>query len=932
MKKAVTEAPTTPRKKSTQRLLLVDGTSFCYRAYYAIRNLSNSKGEPTNAIYGFITMIRKLVEEMVPDYLAIAFDRKEPTFRHQRFKDYKAHRKPMPEDLVQQLEPIKNYCRNAGFAIFEEPGYEADDLLGTLAKKGEKEKFDVFIVTGDKDFLQLVSGHIKILNPHKEGLLYDTEAVRNRFDGIGPEKVTDILALMGDASDNIPGVPGIGEKTALKLIQEFGTVENLLKHVTRLPSKSQQAVLQENAQIALLSKELATLDTEVPLRFSWPGLVPQKSDAEQLMEFYKRFEFRSLLKDITPAGETRQAERRYEIITDEKGFSRLAAKLEKAGAFSFDTETTHEDPMRAHLVGMSFSCEEFHAAYVPISSPNHAGTGIAMDKALALIQPLLENENIKKCGQNIKYDWIVMRRAGVEIRGIDFDTMVASYLLNPLKLNHNLDDISLEYLGVRKIPTSALIGSGKNSAKKRSGSAANSGGQITMAEVPLEKIAEYAAEDADCVFRLKALFQAKLQEQNLTRLFEQVEMPLVLVLAKMEMAGVMLDTPLLAELSERFEKELGRLTQEIYKQAGEEFNINSTKQLADILFVKLHLPVIKRTKTGYSTDVEVLEKLALGHELPKLLLDYREKSKLKSTYLDALPAMIHPETHRVHASFNQTVTATGRLSSSEPNLQNIPIRTEEGRLIRKAFIPRPHPNPLAKGEGSVRGRKILAADYSQIELRILAHLSEDPSLVKAFQEDRDIHKFTATLLYGTTEKDVTREMRNVAKTINFSIIYGKTAFGLSHDLGISVGEADQFIKNYFERYKGIKDYLEGQKEEARKKGFLVTLLGRRSYFPDIQSKNANIRQFAERAAINAPIQGSAADLIKLAMIAIQRRLDGTATQSLMIIQVHDELVFDVVESELDSVTDLVKTEMESAYKLSVPLRVDIFTGDSWYKN
>ncbi len=889
-------------------LFIIDGNSFCYRAYYAIGPLSNSKGEPTNALYGFIMMMRKLLGEVQPEHIAICFDRPEPTFRHKQYKEYKIHRKPMPEDLVQQIEPIKQFCRISRFAIFEQAGYEADDLIGTLAIQGREHGLRVLIATGDKDAMQLVDDSIKILNPSKENLIYDSDKVRERFDGLGPEKVVDVMALMGDASDNIPGVPGIGEKTAMKLIHQFGSVENLVKDIANVSSKSQQTLLRDNMDKLLLSKSLATIDTKVPVDIDWEKIATQKPDEIALGEFYKRYEFRNLAKELAPTGVTEEKERCYITVSNEKDFKGFIEKLKKVEKFSFDTETTSEDPMLAHLVGLSFSWDPFCAYYIPVSSDRHKAEGLPLKDVLAELKPILENESQQKYGQNIKYDWIVLKRLDVNINGISFDTMIASYLTNPLKLNHNLDDLTLECLGVRKITTQSLIGSGKS--------------QITMAEVPLERIAAYASEDADCVLRLVPVFAKRLEETGVQKLFQDLEMPLAEVLAKMEMNGVCLDLKFLKELSENAGKDLERLTAEIYRDAGEEFNINSTKQLAEVLFTKLKLPPVKKTKTGFSTDVSVLEKLALNYELPKKLLEYREKAKLKSTYLDALPEMVHPETHLVHTSYNQTTTATGRLSSSDPNLQNIPIKTEAARMIRKAFIPRPD----AKGK-----RKILSADYSQIELRILAHLSGDKNLSKAFNEDRDVHKYTATLLYGVEETGVTREMRNLAKTINFSIIYGKSAFGLAQDLRIGISEADGFINNYFKRYSAVKEYLENEKEKARKDGYLETILGRRSYFPDINSRNAQVRQFAERAAINAPIQGSAADLIKLAMITIQRRLETENFRSLMVMQVHDELVFDMPESEAEKLTRLVKTEMEGAYALRVPLRVDTYTGDSWYK-
>lgn len=882
---------------------MIDGQSFCYRAFYAIRELTNSRGEPTNAIYGFITMLRKLIREEKPDYLAICFDRKEPTFRRERFEAYKAHRKPMPDDLIEQMPHIKEFVHAYRIAAFEQPGYEADDLIGTIATKAEKEGLSVLIVTGDKDILQLVDEKVKVLNTYKEEIL-DRKSVEERFGGLGPERVVDVMGLAGDASDNIPGVPGIGEKTAVEFIRTFGSLEGLYQNLNKIKG-ARQKTLQENEQIARLSKDLATIDRYVPIELDFEKMKVKSPNEERLAELLKHFEFRSLLKELTPSGEAGEEKRKYHSITTVDALDELVKKLTKAKAIAVDTETTSTDPMRAHIVGVSISMKPMEAYYIPVSSAHHKGEGLPWNKIQKILSPILENENIAKYGQNIKYDLIVFKRHGIDLLGIRFDTMIASYLINPLKLNHNLDDISFEYLGVKKIDIKSLIGSGKK--------------EISMAEVGLEKISEYACEDADCVFRLIESLQKLLEVHQLTQLFETLEMPLVSVLAQMEMNGVAVDRELLSELSKKLGRDLDRLTKEIYKAAGEEFNINSTKQLSDILFTKLKLPVIKRTKTGYSTDADVLERLAQSYEFPKLLLEYREKAKLKSTYMDALPDLIHPETKVIHTSFNQTVTSTGRLSSSEPNFQNIPIKTEIGRQIRRAFVPR------------ANGCKILSADYSQVELRVLAHFSEDPNLMQAFQEDMDIHQFTATLLYNAAPQDVTREMRNVAKTMNFSIVYGVSAFGLAQSLGVSISEAQAFIDSYFARYARVKEYLEAQKEEARRHGFLKTILGRRSYFPDISSPNQNRRQFAERAAINAPIQGSAADIIKLAMIEIQKELECKKFKSLMILQVHDELVFDAVQTELKELESLVRTKMEGAFALRVPLKVDITVGSSWYK-
>ena len=898
----------TPQLVQGETLFLIDGNSFCYRAFYAIPALTNSKGEPTNAVYGFVTMLRKLVEDQKPGHLAVCFDRKEPTFRHERYQEYKAHRKPMPEELVSQIEPIKEFCRLSNMALFEKAGYEADDVIGTLALLGKKEGHRVFIVTGDKDAFQLVDDKIKVFQPHKEEPVYDAAKVRERFDGLGPEKVVDILALMGDASDNIPGVPGIGEKTAIKLVKEFGSVEELLGNLERLPSEKQRQKIRENLEDLKMSRMLATIDTAVPLTVDWDAIRVGEPDQAALAEFFKRYEFRGLLKS-TAQGGSEEVNRQYKMIRTGKELKALAEALGKTEAFSFDTETTSTDPMVAELVGMSFAWEPLTAYYVPVACGESREGRLPVEEATRALKPVLENTAVQKYGQNIKYDQIVMARAGVHLAGVSFDTMIASYLIDPLKRNHNLDDISLEYLNVKKIPTERLIGKGAQ--------------QISMAEVPLEAITEYACEDADCVFRLVPTLRDKLEALDLQGLFKKIEMPLAEVLGKMEMNGVTLDLPFLRKLSEKATEEIAALEKSIYEEVGKEFNLDSPKQLAEVLFVQLKLPAHKKTKTGYSTDASVLEKLALSYPLPRKILEYRERTKLKSTYLDALPEMVNPGTGCVHTSYNQTTTDTGRLSSSEPNLQNIPVRTEAGHLIRKAFIPRER----SRGKG-----KILSADYSQIELRILAHFSRDPSLLKAFEEDRDIHAFTATLLYGVKEPEVTREMRNAAKTINFSIVYGKTSYGLAQDLNIPIQEADRFIRDYFDRYAKIKEFLESQKEQAKKDGFLTTLLGRRAYFPNIRASNAQLRQYAERAAINAPLQGSAADLIKVAMIAIQARLEKEKSESLMIMQVHDELVFDAPEGETKALAALVKEEMEGAYKLKVPLKVGISVGETWFKN
>lgn len=898
------------RKAATRpgTLYLIDGNGFFYRAYYAIQGLTNSRGEPTNALYGFITSVEKLISMYQPDYLAVCFDRREATFRHEKFEDYKAHRKPMPEDLVSQVEPIKEYCRLSGISIFEKAGYEADDLIGTLANCGKKDGLKVVIASSDKDMLQLVQPGVQVLNFHKDQKFYDEAAVRERFEGLGPEQIIDLMALMGDGSDGIPGVAGIGEKTALKLMKQFRSVDKLRQNLDQVTSKSQREKLIAHDKDLLLSRELATIHCEVECDVDWDAIRWQAPQAENLLPFYKRYEFYSLIRNLeskAPAVSEAVTNRNYHAIESLSDLDEFAAKLQKLEAMSFDTETTSADPMKAVIVGMSFCWEKGEAWYLPVSDAAHAGPGIPLNVVLGILKPILESEKIAKYGQNIKYDTIVLKRCGVELRGITFDTMIASYLIQPIKRNHNLDDLAMEYLSMKKIPIESLLGTGKN--------------QITMDLVPLAQIKDYAAEDADAVWQLVPVLKEKLQENKLEKLYDEVEMPLAETLAQCEMNGVKINTQFLQELSIRASREIEALEKSIWAAVGSEFNLASPKQLAEALFEKLKLPTDRKTKTGYSTDAGVLEKLAQKYPVAQEVLEYREKAKLRSTYLDALPEMVNSETGLVHTSYHQTTTDTGRLSSTEPNLQNIPIKTETGRLVRKAFISR-----FPKG-------RIISADYSQIELRILAHYSEDPNLKKAFEEDRDIHAFTATVLYGVKEKDVTREMRNAAKTINFSVIYGKTSYGLSGDLGISISEAELFIKNYFNRYPRVHDFLESQKELARKQGWLTTILGRRSYFPHIHAKNMQLRNYAERAAINAPIQGSAADLVKIAMIKINHLLKAEKWKSQMIMQVHDELVFDVPADEAEKLSKKVVEKMNGVYELKVPLKTDVSIGDSWYK-
>ncbi len=889
----------------SEKLFLIDGNSFCYRAFYAIRHLRTSGGRPTNAVYGFITMLDRIIKQEKPAYLAIAFDLAGPTFRHKKFKDYKAQRKPMPDELIEQMPLIKEVIRAYNIPIFEKEGFEADDVLATLSRKAEKEEIDVYIATGDKDMLQLVNSRIKVYSPHKENLIYGREKVKEKY-GLEPEKIVEVMALAGDSIDNIPGVPGIGEKTAIQLIKKFGTLEKVLANIEEINNPRIYQALKEFSDQARLSKELATLDAGVPLEVDFSEFKLEAPDTKKLYRLFKELEFKALLKDLSSGIE--MAEVDYRLVSSKQEFDLLFDKIRELKEISLDFETTDRDPMKAEPVGISFCWEESKAYYVTFNAPgrdNPAGQGLNPDYVFKRLKPILEDEKVKKYGQNIKYELIILANLGIDLKGISFDTMLASYLLNPSKSNHSLDEISLEYLDYKMISLKELLGKGKS--------------KLNIKDVAIEKLCEYSCEDADITFCLKKILEPKLQEKGLYKLFQEVEIPLIKVLARMEMSGVAIDAGFLAAMSERMQESLAKLTKEIYALAGLEFNINSPKQLREILFEKLKLPVVKRTKTGASTDVGVLARLASMHRLPATVLEYRELNKLKSTYVDALPQLVNHRTGRLHTSFNQTVTATGRLSSSQPNLQNIPIKTETGRKIRKAFV---------TGEPTA---VIVSADYSQVELRLLAHLSEDESLIEAFRKGLDIHRYTASLVFGVEEKDVTSQMRNTAKMVNFGINYGMSSYGLSKSLGIEIEKAGEFIDSYFARYPGVKGYVASQIRKARDKGYVTTILNRRRYIPEINSPNKSIREFAERIAINTPVQGSAADLIKVAMINIDSEMLKRTLSTKMILQVHDELVFEVPADELEEIKNLVKEKMEQVVPLKVPIKVEIKTGKNWFE-
>ena len=889
------------RNNSSPTLYLIDGSAYIYRAYHAVRGLSNSTGLPTNATYGFTRMLIKLIADRRPSHVAMFFDAKGPTFRHERYTEYKANRPPMPDDLVSQLPWIHKVTDAFNIPIFEQQGYEADDLIGTLARQAEENGFQVVMVTGDKDFMQLVTNRCTIWDPMKDKVI-DPAFVQESFE-LTPSQMIDVMGLSGDTADNIPGVPGVGQKTAVKLIKTFGSMAAVYEGIDTITAKKQREKLIANKEQALLSRELVTIDRHAPIEFNADQLKSQEPDEKALGSLFAELEFRQLQQEY--AQKDKSIERDYQAIMDEKGLEALLEQLKNAKRFALDTETTATDPMQARLVGLSFCITPGQAWYIPVGH-NYLGAPDQLDLKTVLdrLQPILCDPTIEKIGQNIKYDWMVLRRHGADLCGVTFDTMIASYLLSPGKRAHGLDQIALDYLGHKNIKYEEVAGKGKNA--------------VTFDQVMVEKAVPYACEDADVTLSAYEIFLPLLEEGGLTGLMKDVEMPLVPVLLEMEMSGVCVDQDKLHDLSKSFAGQLDQLEKEIHSQAGEPFNINSSQQLGHILFEKMKLPVQKKTKkkTGYSTDVEVLTTLARKHELPALVLRHRSLAKLKSTYADALIELIHPETKRIHTSFNQTVAATGRLSSSDPNLQNIPIRTEEGREIRKAFIPR-------------KGWQLLSADYSQIELRILAHCSGNPILIQSFQEDEDIHSRTAAEVFQVFPQMITDDLRRQAKAINFGIIYGMSAYGLAKDLEISNKMAQTYIDHYFARYQGVKAFIDQTIETARETRRTSTLLGRIRQLPDIASSNRNVRQFAERTAINTPIQGSAADLIKLAMIHVHQALHEKKMRTTMLLSVHDEMIFEVPPEELDDAKALVREKMEGVWDLAVPLKVNMESGVNW---
>lgn len=901
-------------------IVLVDGSSYLYRAFHALPPLANTKGLPTGAVKGVISMLRRLRKDYPESPVAVIFDAKGKTFRDEIFADYKAHRPPMPDDLRLQIEPIHRIIEAMGLPLVVIEGVEADDVIGTLALQASAAGQPVVVSTGDKDIAQLVNDHVTLVNTMTETVM-DTAGVLAKFE-LPPERIIDFLALVGDKVDNIPGVPGVGEKSAKALIQSLGGLSDIYRQLEKVPelpirgAKSVAKKLEEHRQQAELSYRLATIKTDVALDFNLVDIKPRAEDPAALLRLFTELEFKSWVDELqataSPGSSDEPArtdtppavDARYETLVTADAYRHWIDKLTKAGRFAFDTETTSLNYMKARVVGVSFAVETGQAAYVPFGHDYPgAPKQLSETDVLGVLKPLLEDPKVEKIGQNLKYDAHVLANHGITLRGIAYDTMLESYVLNSVA-RHDMDSLALAHLGHKTVSFEDIAGKGAK--------------QLSFNQVDLDTAGHYAAEDADITLRLHQTLYAQLEAvPSVDQLFRTIEMPLVPVLTRIEHTGALLNAEALALQSRDIGKQLWALEEEAYRQVGRKFNLASPKQLGHILFEELEIPVKKKTAKGApSTAEEVLQELALDYELPRILLEHRGLAKLKSTYTDKLPLMIHPDTGRVHTSYHQAVAATGRLSSTEPNLQNIPIRTEEGRRIRQAFIA-PH------------GYKLMAADYSQIELRIMAHLSGDSGLLHAFQNGLDVHKATAAEVYGLSVDEVTSDQRRSAKAINFGLIYGMSAFGLARQLHISRSEAQQSIDRYFERYPGVRTYMDTTRALAREQGFVETLCGRRLYLPNINNRNPMLRQAAERTAINAPMQGTAADIIKKAMLTVDAWLADDKVDARMIMQVHDELVLEVREDQLETVEHQLKQLMAGALSLSVPLVVDVGVGDNW---
>ena len=895
-------------------VFLLDGTALAYRSHFALQRsgLTTPQGEPCSATYGFTMTLRRLIEQESPEHIAVAFDPPGPTFRHKQFAEYKATREKMPEDMRAQQPWLRDVVRAHGIPIFEVPGFEADDVIGTLTRAAEAAGHDVRIVTGDKDFMQLVSERVKLYNVFKrdvELVIEDIAAVDAKF-GTTPDHVIDVLAIMGDASDNIPGVKGIGEKGATKLIAQFGSVAGVLENLDQVKGKAREYIERDRDQL-LLSLELVTIDTQVPLDSGVDALGPAQPDPEALTELFTNLGFISLLKKVEPVTRPDDA-RDYITVADGAQLDAMVAELTQAGTFAIDTETTSLFPLEADLVGISFSASAHRAFYVPMNAEPPVLPG-GPEAILERLRPLLCDPALKRVGQNYKYDALVFAGQGIEVPPPHFDTMVASFCIAGATRRHNLDDLALRYFGLKKIPTSELIGRGAK--------------QVTMAEVDVAVVAEYACEDADVTWRLFGALAEELEESSSEQLFRELEMPLVSVLTAMERRGIRLDTELLEAFGKELEEEISTHVLRFGELAGREVNLNSPKALGELFFEELRIQDEagvkrpKRTKTGWSTDFETLSTRYAGVEIVDELLAYREVQKLKSTYVDALPRFVNPDTGRVHCSFSQVTAATGRLASSDPNLQNIPVRTERGRRLREAFV--------AREDDDHGAWVLLAADYSQVELRIMAHLAGDELMRRAFAEGRDIHASTGAVIFDVDEAFVTREMRSRAKAVNFGLLYGMGAARLARETGFTMAEAKRFMQRYFASFPRVEAWREGVLEAARVNGYVETLSGRRRLMPDITSDAPRLRVMAENAAVNTPVQGSAADIIKRAMIDLEARLGASKLAGRMLLQVHDELVLEVPVSELDETRELVREAMEGAAELSVPLHVDFGHGRTW---
>ena len=908
---------------TAKKLFLLDGSAIFYRSYFAfIRNpLINSKGENTSAVFGFLNTVFKLIEDEKPEYIIVVFDTKEPTFRHEIYAEYKATREKMPDDMVNTIPRMMQALHSLNLCILEQDGYEADDIIATIARKYASDELNVFIISGDKDLAQLVTDNISIYFMAKgagaEPEILDRSKIKEKY-GVYPEEITDWLALMGDKSDNVPGIPSVGEKTAAALIDQFGSIENMYKNLEKVAKEGLRQKIKDHYDQAFLSKKLVILEDNVPIETQVTDFSLKTWDKQALEVLLKDMEFNRLITRAANVHEVVSGESgsnkaeysekksTYSIINDMDSLEKIVKILQKQDRFVFDLETDSLDTFTARIAGIALSIGANAAWYIAV---NHPDSNLNPEDVFSRIRTVFKDKKIKKIAQNIKFDTMIMRQNGIEVENLYFDTMIASFLINSSSSQHNLDTLASEYLDYHMIPIEELIGTGKNQKK--------------MTDLKISDVYEYACEDADITWRLMEIFAPKLKELELESLFFDLEMPLVEVLIEMEEQGVSLDLDLLNSLSDELTEKIQSLEKKIYDQVGEKFNLNSPLQLGTILFEKLEIhkeigmKKPKRTKTGqYSTSEQVLERYH-AHPLPKTILEYRKLTKLKNTYVDALPNLVHPKTGRVHTSFNQTIAATGRLSSVNPNLQNIPIRTEIGRQMRRAFKP------------AEKSKLIMSADYSQIELRIMAHLSEDESMCASFKEDLDIHAATAARVFNIALSEVTEDQRRKAKEINFGIIYGMSKYGLSNRLEITVQEAEEFILNYFATYPKIQDFMRNTILEADTRGYVTTMKGRRRYMPQIHSSNRQLREFAERTSINTPIQGSAADMIKIAMIDIHRGIKKAQLNSKMILQVHDELVFEVPVNEVPKMTPLVREKMENALKLRVPVKVEIGMGKNW---